>query len=949
MSKAGAAPPIAASRRGSMSLAAGSRRGSMLVDDLGASLFSPGRGGNIAGQDEAIANSLDETWRSLEDCIGRTMDKVIELQEAAAEQLPPEEAKGVLALEQNVHDAFDGLLRSVEEIVKEMSASDAKKYQQHFKTASKLLESKLETARTAAKRSLENKSIEMAASFDKQLKEKVAAMNDGGGALLLEAQEKAEELAKQLADERVKHEACKEALKLSQKSLGDREVQLSRAEEERARLDLEMTGGKAELTDALATLKQKVQEMTSENSSLAETLDNAFKELNVTKQKSKSLSEQVAELVAYHEAFKRELDGSRAKLQEERDECEAELEKAAARHAQEMRELKKQLSSDAEVRRLQEEIDSVRSSLESAFKDLGITKQLNKTLSEQIQELIQSAAEGKSKVAELTREVDEKDDELQRLNEALQRARLSEGGNTSALNAHIEELEKEVKARGTAKAASDAELRRLQEETNSARANLEAAFKDLGITKQANKTLAEQIQELGKETNSVRTSLEAAFKDLGISKQANKTLSQQIQELGKETNSVRASLEAAFKDLGVTKQANKTLSQQIQEMGKETNSVRASLEAAFKDLGMTKQLNKTLSEQIQELIAKATGDAERAAKRIAQAEKDSEWWHGEARRLKEEMELCESTLQQALSSVELIKNDKRQLSEQIRDLLKRYRTTEDALNHTSAELVNVTDALQRSTEELGRRAEASRQERGLLVRAALSSLQQLRSHLTFTLSGLRVVQLQGEHASMPWKRAGGLISPRGDPMLVRFVPPLHKSLDPTARPAEYLPEDFVSLPPVQIAPPGPLSPPEVWHSDTPSVSDNPMWPSKRAGKAMETHRWGAVPRPPQHQSPRRAATASSNRSNRATRLPSSARATRAAHSANGSSGGGGSVPRTTTPTPGMRSMIDAEQDSLHRWNDGSRTISRDDSLHGGNLLLAASAQAGYGAEPSTLS
>ena len=55
-------------------------------------------------------------------------------------------------------------------------------------------------------------------------------------------------------------------------------------------------------------------------------------------------------------------------------------------------------------------------------------------------------------------------------------------------------------------------------------------------------------------------------------------------------------------------------------------------------------------------------------------------------------------------------------------------------------------------------------------------MQQLRSHLTFTLAGLRVNQSKGEQAAMPWKRSAGVIMPDGDPMLIQFIPPLHKSL-----------------------------------------------------------------------------------------------------------------------------------------------------------------------------
>ena len=111
--------------------------------------------------------------------------------------------------------------------------------------------------------------------------------------------------------------------------------------------------------------------------------------------------------------------------------------------------------------------------------------------------------------------------------------------------------------------------------------------------------------------------------------------------------------------------------------------------------------------------------------------------------------------------------------------------------------------------------------------------------------------------------------PDGDPMLIQFIPPLHKSLGGSKQLDHvYANEETVGLPPVQVQPPTPIAPPpgDVWHSDIPA---DPMLPSYRLGKPTEGHRWGVVARPPTHANPGRAASA--RRSPR--QPPASARAT----------------------------------------------------------------------------
>ena len=61
--------------------------------------------------------------------------------------------------------------------------------------------------------------------------EQVAELNEGGGALLKEAQERHNELSKQLHDEKLKHDQARETLKQSQKLLDKAEREMKQKEE----------------------------------------------------------------------------------------------------------------------------------------------------------------------------------------------------------------------------------------------------------------------------------------------------------------------------------------------------------------------------------------------------------------------------------------------------------------------------------------------------------------------------------------------------------------------------------------------------------------------------------------------------------------------------------------------------------------------------------------------
>jgi len=259
-------------------------------------------------------------------------------------------------------------------------------------------------------------------------------------------------------------------------------------------------------------------------------------------------------------------------------------------------------------------------------------------------------------------------------------------------------------------------------------------------------------------------------------------------------------------------------------------------------------------------------------------------WEAEAKRLATEIANCQAALREALSAVEKEMGDKRALTDQIRDIVDKYHASEAGAERLRRELRDASNQLGRLDDELSRFQQASKAERTKLVQATVAALQQLRSHLTFSLSGLRVTQQQADpEAKMAFKRAAGLVSPRGDELdvIVRFLPPKqqyvetfgreasasathHHRFDPTPltpRPTRfYDDEGRTQLGPVQVAPSAPhVSVPNhvtahgtVMHSDRPAsprlvAIGKPERPHYvKAGQAADLHRWGVSPRPPPH-------------------------------------------------------------------------------------------------------
>ena len=104
-------------------------------------------------------------------------------------------------------------------------------------------------------------------------------------------------------------------------------------------------------------------------------------------------------------------------------------------------------------------------------------------------------------------------------------------------------------------------------------------------------------------------------------------------------------------------------------------------------------------------------------------------------------------------------------------LIARFERAEQAVRTLTQNLSVSMEQCEVAVREIGRLQQVSKVERQLLVQTSLAALAQLRNHLTFALSGVRVsAQGMNEEAKQQWLQYSGLLSPGGDTMVVRFLP-----------------------------------------------------------------------------------------------------------------------------------------------------------------------------------
>ena len=689
-----------------------------------------------------------------------------------------------------VADQFTNMIRNLMEAGTELQQAGSDVARKQLRTQHLMNQLKLETSRTASEVAITNQKAELEASHHRALEEKVNQLSSNEGAVLAEAHGKIEELQQRLNGLTSANKATEETLVTTQKLHRAAEGSLERANAQVTKLKADEAEAKQQLSEAL-------------------------KDLKITTNEKQTLGEKVQELVAAFEESQKRC----AELQTELDQGDSS-------------KAKKIEALEFECEQLRSEIQTSKDTLEQVMADLNMKTDENMTLAEQVKSLVDQYENAKADIEKCLNEVQESQETLS--------TALSDLGQTKQENKSLGDQVRELVAQ------YEAALKEIRD----SKATLEDALQDLDMTRtdlnharMEKMTLGEKVAELvaqfeaaKKEIAQSKDVLSEALRDLSATngelvneKSKTKTLGQQVGELlgqfdlmRREMSQSGSALQEALADLNLTKGKNQTLGQQVRELifqyelsKRENLECRSMLERTLADLNITVTERKSLAEHLNELLAKMEdlkkGDRTYQVK-LRNMESELTASKAENKELRAEAKHIKSSLDEALSSVIGLTGDKRKLSDQVKDLVKRYRMTCVDLETLTVDHARAIKKEELATAEKNRVCkesdekvlyiqEQSVRERTALVGAALRSMQELRTHLTSQWSsGTRVQEPINELADdkmafVSWKsrwgdsaavRPGRPLSARNDMMVVRLerpqVPPLNvKPLPPSPR------------------------------------------------------------------------------------------------------------------------------------------------------------------------
>ena len=220
--------------------------------------------------------------------------------------------------------AFERIGRRVGTLAETMEEALFEAHREETRVAAATAKLKLEATRTASSVALKNQMAELEALHHKQLEAKMAQLSEGGDALLHDAHAKVEELTAQLTELQAKHDAMDDLVKTTQKLEQNSERRATRAEAEASKVTAEMAAARASLTEAMAslsvktaeskTLGEQVKDLLEGVNSAKATLSQALASLDIKESENKTLSERIAELVGAVDEAKASLDEALASL-----------------------------------------------------------------------------------------------------------------------------------------------------------------------------------------------------------------------------------------------------------------------------------------------------------------------------------------------------------------------------------------------------------------------------------------------------------------------------------------------------------------------------------------------------------------------------------------------------------------------------------------------------------
>jgi len=766
-------------------------------------------------------------------------EKLESLSAKALERAGDRLEAGASTVEDALRSAIEELQVGANVAAAELSERDAKSARMQIKANAQWWNLKIDATRKAAGVEMSNQAAQMSAANAAAMRNKQNEFESGG--LLQEYKELNEKLQADLKQTNGK-------LERSEAMLGALRQQLQKAEE------------RATFSDHNATRLQ------DEITLVRTALGGALRAIERPEGDGRPMPQQVAELVNGYEGFRKASDATIQDLREhvsllteELQSANADAKTAAERHT-------------AEVKRLTETMaDRLKLASEAALRDEQNAAQarLQKALDE-LNGATQRADKAERSLGPLQAEISQLKGELADLTAASKDVMTLRQELSAAKARHLEYQDEvddcKAQLEAMAKAMAEAEIRARERADIEIRNAVLKAAEEEAARAAAMLAAAQQEGKPSFDPEQARRALDAATK--------------RAQALQEEIDQARTALAAAVPDAeliagGFDPAAGVPMITYIDMLTRklsdtQTKSARETQRAQQKNFHLQKELNE-LTRKLDE-TSEERAIYQKSASELAK----------EVARLTAEMASAQRQLAETLAQARMKSDENLTLSAQIDEMIRKYREAEAWGVHLSRELHHATASLDAAAAELERVQQASKAERDRLVRLTVDSLNQLRSHLTFSLSGLRTTQQSKDpHEMMAWKRASGLVEPHGDTMdvVVRFLPAprmrhivdpaersasasahRHHRFDPTAfspRPSQFYDDGAPQmLGPVKVSPPGfpgSVQGPQhvtphgtLMHTDVPASArllaiSRPGSKPDYTSMPAEQHRWGHTP------------------------------------------------------------------------------------------------------------
>lgn len=346
----------------------------------------------------------------------------------------------------------------------------------------------------------------------------------------------------------------------------------------------------------------------------------------------------------------------------------------------------------------------------------------------------------------------------------------------------------EVSAKDARHAAEVSSLRSQLEAMSDARdAALRAAMASGGAPADPNGMAAAELDRMRAEGEELRRDARRSKESAELALQGQENMQMDRASMSMRINELVESLEGSQHESDAYRHERDALAEQLALIGSHAGNADSAALQRAEDAARAAEMKLRELEPLQ-----AAHDAAVAARDSHLAARtDLEAVHAQ----------IEAVLSEASGIVGGDGGDTRPMGNRVHELARRYVTAEASLAQTSRELAFTAVAMERSQAELrqvGHQADArmaklqqaSQRERHLLVQAAVKSLQQLRTHLTSTLAGLRVNMDEGSAGGAPFAEWRAKYAGQEEPIVLRLkhpdTPPLfvrHVIRPSSARPA----------------------------------------------------------------------------------------------------------------------------------------------------------------------